>query len=239
MKGEERRREETKVAPFLCPTVKFSAIDSIEWEEWLSVAPLRAHFPPFAARGDPSLFLQVTATATRIEDRDIMEDTDMASPPSSFRAASRSTAPPPSVTSSQTQLSQPLSQQQQPTEAKQKARSRRVVKDGYIYQPYKDYSYHGHDHEGHKLGTDGEESLSSSKDSNQASATRILELSGLERVKKKAQSDMAPPTLNDDLFMNALSTIGTPLLLLFFLSDKGSPPTSLFFWFIFFFFFRI
>ncbi|KAF9348554.1 hypothetical protein BGX34_002418 [Mortierella sp. NVP85] len=109
-----------------------------------------------------------------------MEDTDMASPPSSFRAASHSTAPPPSVTSSQTQPSQQLSQQQQPTEAKQKARSKRVVKDGYIYQPYKDYSHHGHDHEGRGLGTDGEESLSS-KDSNQASATRILELSGLER----------------------------------------------------------
>ena len=151
--GEERRNEQRV------------AIDSIEWEEWLSIAPLRAHFllPPSPRVEIP----QGTATATRIEDRDIMEDTDMASPPSSFRAASRSTAPPPSVTSSQTQPSQPLSQQQQPTEAKQKARSRRIVKDGYIYQPYKDYSHHGHDHEGHKLGTDGEKSLSS-KDSNEA-----------------------------------------------------------------------
>ncbi|KAF8980912.1 hypothetical protein BGZ46_003489 [Entomortierella lignicola] len=94
-----------------------------------------------------------------------MEDTDMASPPSTFLAAS------------QTSNSQQSNSESQPNQTgPSKSKPRRKVNDGYIYQSYRDYS-------GHKAvdiqDEDGESELA--KDSNHASATRILELRGLER----------------------------------------------------------
>ena len=64
-----------------------------------------------------------------------------------------------------------------------KSSTRKLVRDGYVYQPYDTYTHSSKD----SLDSDGEflPSSKSSEDSHdhQASATRILELRGLERVK--------------------------------------------------------
>ncbi|KAG0364670.1 hypothetical protein BC939DRAFT_461264 [Gamsiella multidivaricata] len=102
-----------------------------------------------------------------------MEDTDMASPPGSFQAAPFSASF--QSTESQSASVTPPSASSQPSLARKKSRSLKAVNDGYIYQPYKDYIHA----DGSALDIDGEPSLS--KDDSQASATRILELRGLER----------------------------------------------------------
>ncbi|KAG0002221.1 hypothetical protein BGZ80_000535 [Entomortierella chlamydospora] len=96
-----------------------------------------------------------------------MEDTDMASPPSTLRVASQTLS---------NSTSQPQVSESQPSQAgPSKSKSRRKVNDGYIYQPYKDYSKKADN----SLGEDGEPLTA--KDGNQASATQILELHGLEK----------------------------------------------------------
>ncbi|KAF9999732.1 hypothetical protein BGZ65_004960 [Modicella reniformis] len=113
-----------------------------------------------------------------------MEDTDMASPPSSILIASQYTAPSSAVvplpSTSESQEQQLQAAEQQLKEANQKARSKRIVNDGYIYQSYNDYTQQGHANDDSALDMDDDEQLSS-KDGGQASATRILELRGLER----------------------------------------------------------
>ncbi|KAG0311676.1 hypothetical protein BGZ99_009997 [Dissophora globulifera] len=91
-----------------------------------------------------------------------MEDTDMASPPNTFHASSHSV-----------QSSQPTSSSQQPQRSK--SRTIRTVNDGYIYQSYDNYTSNG------TLETDRETPASRDDGSQAASATRILELRGLER----------------------------------------------------------
>ncbi|KAF9438160.1 hypothetical protein BGZ76_009450 [Entomortierella beljakovae] len=91
-----------------------------------------------------------------------MEDSDMASPPSSFRATSQTTS---QSIISESQLSQ------EPSSSK----SRKRVNDGYIYQPYMEFSSRN------RINDSGDKNNNSSVDVNQASATRILELRGLER----------------------------------------------------------
>ncbi|KAG9073022.1 hypothetical protein KI688_000803 [Linnemannia hyalina] len=95
-------------------------------------------------------------------------DTDMASPPSNFHSSV------PTVTSTSAPASQvPESQQhQQLTKA---PRRKKTVNDGYIYHPYEDYSQTDRSSQG------GSNDGDSAMNDNQASATRILELRGLER----------------------------------------------------------
>ncbi|KAF9106843.1 hypothetical protein BGX27_009017 [Mortierella sp. AM989] len=94
----------------------------------------------------------------------------MASPPSTLPLASQTTSS--NSTTSQAQLPESQPSRTGPSRSK----SRRKVNDGYIYQPYMDYSDHKR---GNSVDEDGE--LISAKDGSQASATRILELRGLER----------------------------------------------------------
>ncbi|CAO3570786.1 unnamed protein product [Mortierella alpina] len=117
-------------------------------------------------------------------------DTDMASPPSTFGASSSSSSAPQAPTNQAPSHSQPQSQshatESQLAETKStKPKTRKHVRDGYVYQPYDTYTHSSKD----TLDFDGE-FLPSSKNNNstnkdshdhQASATRILELRGLER----------------------------------------------------------
>ncbi|KAF9348549.1 hypothetical protein BGX26_013044 [Mortierella sp. AD094] len=91
----------------------------------------------------------------------------MASPPGILRVSSQTS----SNSTSQPQVSESQPSQTGPS----KSKSRRKVNDGYIYQSYKDYSHKADN----ALDEDGEPLTA--KDGNQASATRILELRGLER----------------------------------------------------------
>ncbi|KAF9966118.1 hypothetical protein BGZ70_003248 [Mortierella alpina] len=111
-------------------------------------------------------------------------DTDMATP----QAQENSQAPSHSHSQSQSQ-SQPQShatESQSAAETKStKPKTRKLVRDGYVYQPYDTYTHSSKD----TLDFDGEfvpsskNSSNNNKDSHdhQASATRILELRGLER----------------------------------------------------------
>ncbi|KAF9152074.1 hypothetical protein BG015_005823 [Linnemannia schmuckeri] len=97
-----------------------------------------------------------------------LRDTDMASPPSSFHSSQ--------PTSTSTTTAAPASQI--PDSQKQHAkapRTRKTVNDGYIYHPYEDYSQTDRNSQGES--NDGDSAVNDS----QASATRILELRGLER----------------------------------------------------------
>ncbi|KAF9990662.1 hypothetical protein BGZ75_000480 [Mortierella antarctica] len=119
-------------------------------------------------------------------------DTDMASPPSTITVSSSSSsalqehghsqAPSHSQSPSQTQSREAESQSAESKSTKPK--TRKLVRDGYVYQPYDTYTHSSKD----TLDVDGEFLPSSSSTKNnqdghdhQASATRILELRGLER----------------------------------------------------------
>ncbi|KAG0372905.1 hypothetical protein BGX24_012434 [Mortierella sp. AD032] len=104
-------------------------------------------------------------------------DTDMSSPPSNFHSlpSSQSTA-----TTASTQATESQQQQQQQQQAKSQQRpkgTKKSVNDGYIYHPYEEYSQTGKD----SYGKGGRDSSDNSAADGQASATRILELRGLER----------------------------------------------------------
>ncbi|KAF9282590.1 hypothetical protein BGZ68_005866 [Mortierella alpina] len=114
-------------------------------------------------------------------------DTDMASPPSTFAASSSSSAPQEhghnnqAPSSSQAPTRSHVAESQSADSKPTKPKTRKQVNDGYVYQPYDTYTHSTKD----TLDFDGE-FLPSSKghqDSHdhQASATRILELRGLER----------------------------------------------------------
>jgi hypothetical protein len=101
-------------------------------------------------------------------------DTDMASPPSTFHSSQPSSSQPASTsTSTPAPASLPAESQQKQTKA---PRTRKTVNDGYIYHPYEEYSQTDRGSQG---GNDGGDST---VNDGQASATRILELRGLERV---------------------------------------------------------
>ncbi|KAF9573073.1 hypothetical protein EC968_009033 [Mortierella alpina] len=119
-------------------------------------------------------------------------DTDMASPPSTFTASSSSSstsaapvdghnqAPSESQSQSQSQSDATAESRSAPTQST-KPKTRKIVRDGYVYQPYDTYTHSSKD----ALDFDGEflpssHNIQDSHD-HQASATRILELRGLER----------------------------------------------------------
>ncbi|KAK5829136.1 hypothetical protein F5H01DRAFT_329594 [Linnemannia elongata] len=97
-------------------------------------------------------------------------DTDMASPPSNLH----SSLPTATSTSALAPASQVPESQQQQQQAKA-PRRRKTVNDGYIYHPYEDYSQENRGSQG------GSNDSDSAVNDSQASATRILELRGLER----------------------------------------------------------
>ncbi|KAG0282270.1 hypothetical protein BGZ96_000647 [Linnemannia gamsii] len=100
-------------------------------------------------------------------------DTDMASPPSTFHSSQPSSTQPTSTsTSAPPPALEVTESQQKQTKA---PRTRKTVNDGYIYHPYEEYSQTDKSSQG---GSDGGDST---VNDNQASATRILELRGLER----------------------------------------------------------
>ncbi|KAG0228374.1 hypothetical protein B0O80DRAFT_500317 [Mortierella sp. GBAus27b] len=107
-----------------------------------------------------------------------MEDAHMTSPPSSFRTTSHAAIPASAPAPAPAQPSH--GQQHQSGETKHQTKSKRIVNDGYIYHPYKDYSHQGIQSDDSTLDMDSEDPLPS-KDGSHASATRILELRGLER----------------------------------------------------------
>ncbi|KAF8924715.1 hypothetical protein BGZ58_001516 [Dissophora ornata] len=77
-----------------------------------------------------------------------------------------------------TSQSAPSTESQQATRPPTASRSRRTVNDGYIYQSYEDYTHIDPDG---ALDIDGEPVLTKNDSNQAASATRILELRGLER----------------------------------------------------------
>lgn len=122
---------------------------------WASGKKVTAHSSPF--------LLPLHQHESRIGTT--MENTDRATSPSSFRTASRSTAPAHPCHGLSNTSTVPL---RTTTHQRTRVRSKSVTEDGYTYQPYKDDSRHGHGHETRVLGTDSEESLLF-KDSNKAS----------------------------------------------------------------------
>ena len=100
------------------------------------------------------------------------QDTDMASPPSSFRQY------PTSNTSSSASHQQQQQQQPGPESTSQSTPKKQRVPDGYVYQAYYDPSRSRR----HRHERNSESAAFGGGGSNHASATRILELRGLERV---------------------------------------------------------
>ncbi|KAF9099175.1 hypothetical protein BGX29_007268 [Mortierella sp. GBA35] len=96
-------------------------------------------------------------------------DTDMASPPSSLQSQSL----PYSQPSSQSSSTATAPAAPAPAALRTKAGQRRTVNDGYIYHPYEEYAQSDRNTQ----GSDGDNGVYDS----QTSATRILELRGLER----------------------------------------------------------
>ncbi|KAF9904420.1 hypothetical protein EC991_002694 [Linnemannia zychae] len=95
-------------------------------------------------------------------------DTDMLSPPSDFHSSATT------ISTSATTITD--SQQHQQARPQRSKGTKTTVNDGYIYHPYEEYSQTGSKNsEGSKGSTD------STANDGQASATRILELRGLER----------------------------------------------------------
>ncbi|KAF9908016.1 hypothetical protein BX616_000261 [Lobosporangium transversale] len=105
-----------------------------------------------------------------------MEDTNMASPPGSSHPSSSLASDATEYSDSQSQSQSQSQSRSQTTTARSKSKPRRTVNDGYIYQAYDDYTRRKKNQD----DTDGVDSILK-EDNNQTSATRILELRGLER----------------------------------------------------------